>query len=313
MKQTEECVVYKITNKINNRIYIGVTVNFTRRMQEHKRCPNKKMLKDNYSDMTQEIIFQGTEDDCYKKEIELIEKLSPYYNTCLGGRVGGTGSGENHPSAKLTNIEAMEIRYLFNYVDDYNANYLGTIYNVTPDTIRNIVTGRVYPNALGPIIDIKENMNGENNPAAKITGDIVINIRNIAFEDRNTSKYTHKIISKIFNIERVEVTRIINGTRWKEVEGPILGIDYNKKCPRNSGESHGKAKATNEIVRQIRQRAYMTKDSARIISLDYPIAGSTINQIISGITWGNAPGPIKGKDYQKRGEGLAKQTLKIKR
>ena len=94
-------VIYKVTNKINNKVYIGQTVrDFNRRKTEHlNQAKNKHascayfhsaLLKYGFDSFIWEIIF---ETDCQieldSKEIEFIDYYYSYgdggYNLCLGG------------------------------------------------------------------------------------------------------------------------------------------------------------------------------------------------------------------------------------
>ena len=57
-------VVYKITSKLNNKCYIGITNDFNRRMREHKTLHSKNSL------IEQAIQLDGVDNFIY----EIIEK-----------------------------------------------------------------------------------------------------------------------------------------------------------------------------------------------------------------------------------------------
>ena len=54
---------YKITNKITDKVYIGVTNNFNRRMSNHKYKANNKLKPDidkyGWDNFIKEILFYG--------------------------------------------------------------------------------------------------------------------------------------------------------------------------------------------------------------------------------------------------------------
>lgn len=54
---------------------------------------------------------------------------------------------------------------------------------------------------------------GEKNPAAKISSDMVIKIRDMA----KTGKYIHQEIANMFNLSRRNVGKIIQRTRWAHI------------------------------------------------------------------------------------------------
>lgn len=96
-------IVYQITNKVNDKSYIGVTTQSLRqRMNEHFArldrksgqenkftAAKKKYGRDNFD--VKVIAECKSKTELENKEIELIEKLKPEYNIAPGGNVGAKG------------------------------------------------------------------------------------------------------------------------------------------------------------------------------------------------------------------------------
>lgn len=93
-------VVYKITNKINNKVYIGCAVNYNVRIKAHKSCKykgalllHKALLKYGINNFSFEILQEyETKQDMYNGEITFIKQynsLNPNgYNLHHGGKGG---------------------------------------------------------------------------------------------------------------------------------------------------------------------------------------------------------------------------------
>jgi len=95
--------IYKITNTVNNKIYIGFTGNYFRRISEHRKLPANTKLrglkaairKYGWDKFTTEIIFESTDKDYCKNimepfYIELYNSYEQGYNQTKGGD-GGAG------------------------------------------------------------------------------------------------------------------------------------------------------------------------------------------------------------------------------
>lgn len=99
-KNLKNCVVYKHTNKINGKCYIGIVLNG--RKPEHRWGINgcnyldntqykfaRAILKYGWDNFEHEILFAGlTAEEAKAKEKELIKKYDSYkngYNSTLGG------------------------------------------------------------------------------------------------------------------------------------------------------------------------------------------------------------------------------------
>ena len=84
-------VIYKILNKINNKFYIGSTVNHKKRISEHKRALNKNrhhnsILQNAWNkygkDSFEFIIIEHVEqrEQLLKREQYYLDNLKPEYN-----------------------------------------------------------------------------------------------------------------------------------------------------------------------------------------------------------------------------------------
>lgn len=118
--------IYKITNLINQKIYVGQSNNIERRFAQHKspyeqaRYNDKPLYKafekygiDNFKF---EILEECSVDELNQKECEWIQKLHSLtyehgYNVTTGGF---SVADENHPSHKLTKNDIIDIRTRYN-------------------------------------------------------------------------------------------------------------------------------------------------------------------------------------------------------
>jgi group I intron endonuclease len=88
--------LYKITNTVNDMVYIGVTKNPQSRMRAHacSKTPTKSIIKNamqkyGRDKFTLQVILTSTQEYCYemeRKAIEAYNTLKPNgYNICTGG------------------------------------------------------------------------------------------------------------------------------------------------------------------------------------------------------------------------------------
>ena len=120
-----KCGIYKITNKLNNKVYIGCSKNIQHRWIAHKSesvlennpqynySIHKAFRKYGIDNFSFEIIELTEEKDLFDKEkywIKFYDSYNNGYNETLGGDSGPSMPEEQNPNAKLTSNDVFDIR-----------------------------------------------------------------------------------------------------------------------------------------------------------------------------------------------------------
>ena len=138
------CGIYKITNLINGKIYIGKSINIKQRWDRHKEIPNdnmlihKAMLKYGIDNFSFKILEECDECQLDEKEKYWIN----YYNTYLGEGYNAApgGEGASHP-VKISNEVLNDIvNDLQNHLE-LSIKDIAKKYQVSSTTISSINTG----------------------------------------------------------------------------------------------------------------------------------------------------------------------------
>lgn len=204
--------VYKITNLINHKIYIGKTNSLLNRWSCHRHYSKwynsklyfsiRKYKIDNF--YMEPIAICETEDAAYKVEILLIKYYDSYktgLNSNLGGK--GAGSGKTHPNFGKHLSEEVK-RKISN--TQKGGTGLNKNKHFSDETKRKISENRKG-------ISMKEETKIK---LAKIKGKLtieqVIEIKNLLVQNVSQVK-----IAKQFNISSGTINKIKSGIRWKFV------------------------------------------------------------------------------------------------
>ena len=152
--------IYKITNKINGNIYIGLSVDIYRRWQSHKQRYDKKSDKEynkvlykafrkyGIENFTFEIIEECALEQLREREKYWIAYYDSYHNV-YNATPGGDGilpmPGEKHPNHKLTEDEVKYIRQVYIKRDkEFGAVALSKRFGVDRTTIHDVVKGKTW-------------------------------------------------------------------------------------------------------------------------------------------------------------------------
>ena len=139
------CGIYKITNQINKKCYIGQSINIEERWKHHKLYELKNSHYPLYQDFEKygldnfnfEIIEECTQKDLDTREIYWISYFNSYYNG-YNQTKGGSASGH---IVKLSN-EDLEIIYDLLQNSDILQKDIAIMFNVGQDTISEINQGK---------------------------------------------------------------------------------------------------------------------------------------------------------------------------
>ena len=125
--------VYKITNKLNNKCYIGISTNIENRWEQHKNPYNwsresnkllyKAFQKYGLNNFNFDIIEECEVSQLSQKEQFYISYYNSYrngYNMTAGGE---TNQGESHPKHKLNKEDIIDIRTRYANLERKNDVY----------------------------------------------------------------------------------------------------------------------------------------------------------------------------------------------
>ena len=225
--------IYCYTNKINNKKYIGQSINQpTERYNLHKSnhlnsnsnefntVIHKAMRKYGFENFDYEIIAN------YIDDVEILNLLEIYYieqfncqipngyNVDLGGRNSPKPKTQEQKEkmmwahASLTENEVIELRKAYQNKESptqiYNEKYKDKLHY---NSFLNIWTGKRYSSIMPEVFVDK----GRH---IKLTPEIVHLIK----EDRKNLNLSYQKLADKYNISKATIAGIIQGRTWKDVQ-----------------------------------------------------------------------------------------------
>jgi len=152
--------IYKITNIINNKIYIGQSIHIEKRFQEHineakngrsNMLLHKAIRKYGSENFRFEILEECTEADLDAKECYYIDKLNSRnrelgYNLLEGGNKGPAAKGVDSPVAVIPEKIVTKIRnlYLEGYTKKQAYNKINQECPININTFSDVWIGKTY-------------------------------------------------------------------------------------------------------------------------------------------------------------------------
>lgn len=223
-------VIYCYTNKINNKKYVGQTINPEQRFIQHKSSAFNPKDKDYEAPLHRAFRKYGYENFSYQilAEAETIEELNGleiYYiahlNTKIpnGYNILDGGRNEKKPKSKETKDKLMKAHAKLSEQEiivlrKAYANHSSPkqIYNELYKTrmhynsFLNIWSGQRYKTIMPEVFK-------ERDKHTKLNAEIVKNIR----KDREENKISYQNLAKKYNISKSTIADIITKRTWKNV------------------------------------------------------------------------------------------------
>lgn len=150
--------IYIIRNTINNKCYVGQSVDYKTRFRKHKEearrnnfhyksylynAMNTLGIKNFYVELLESQV-----EDYNEKEIYYIKKFNTLrpngYNLADGGNWYPNLKGIEHHSATVTSQEDLDAIYDELLNSEYTPNDIAKHYGISPDTVRKINSGVIY-------------------------------------------------------------------------------------------------------------------------------------------------------------------------
>ena len=211
-------IIYKVTNKINNKVYIGLTQgSLENRKSEHYRESRYKERWDKKNTHFHKALIKYPEDvwtweieddsaktleELYEKEIYYIDKYNSYkngYNSTIGGEMPPNVYGEQNVQARLTDKQADEIKMLLKNTV-IGQKEIANMFGVHVSTVERIQAGKIR---------YDENISY---PIRKYSKYEVIALAII--EDLKNTTLTHKEIGNKYGVGEDISCRINTGKRY---------------------------------------------------------------------------------------------------
>jgi group I intron endonuclease len=293
--------VYKITNKINNKKYIGITNNIEKRWGNERSYPSnpkrrqviqEAIHKYGVDNFNFEIIKRGLSiEEAVKMEKELIDTLNTLvpngYNVHPGGEyhpVTATKKGADNPNAKLTEQEAQYIldnrdKPIYLLYEDFNEK-------ISYEAFKKIYHHITYTNLTTSTSEYPYNREFSCQfTSGPLEYDDVVKLR----ERYSNGEYWREVYKDYIWVYNDEWTfwNVYYGNRYKLVMPEVFTEENRHKHAgmSKSGSLNGRAKLNEEDVLMIRKR-WSEGATRKELYEAYPqVSQVSIRDIINGKTW----------------------------
>ena len=289
------CGIYKVTNRLNHKIYIGKSVDIKRRWQDHIRESKvtEQQWSSNYrgvrtpfhsairkygaENFTFEVLEECDEEQLNNKERYWIKKLNSTnrdigYNVTLGGDGYNCRKGEDAPGCKITKEECDFIKQKLK--ERWTAKQIKEFVPLaTPRIISAINYGETWfdENEEYPISINNGHRSWSDDEAMKI-------------KQRYAKGETINDLALEFNVRYESISNLVKGKSYTNL--PVLKREVNWQRIGNNRNF------TEEEVLFYRKEFYMNKKSIKSLHESSPIKRSyaAFYNMIKGITYKNIGG-----------------------
>ncbi len=293
--------VYLITNKINNKKYVGITNDYKKRWANHKCCNNptmaiaKAIKKYGAENFNFELIEENVPlEKIDEKEIYYIKLYESHVSTGKGYNIskGGRYNIENSVHIGTDNGRALLNEEQVKYIKSHRDLPEMILYEqfsdiITYNTFKKVYLNQTYKN-IEPTVEpypFNFEFSCQFNKG-KLTYSEVVELR----QQYNNKVFWKEAYTDYYKSLYDEMTfwNIYNGNRYKLVM-PEVFTEENKRFQSSrsrAGEQNGRAKLTQTDVDLIRKLFESKEKTRKEIQLMYPqVTAHTINDIIAYRTW----------------------------
>lgn len=288
--------VYQITNKVNDKKYIGITNNPKKRWENHK-CNNdptmaiaqaiKKYGRDNFEF---KILFSNLSiEEASSKEIELIKTLDTRvpkgYNVAAGGQYAMENKihyGADNGKAVLTEQEAQ-------YIKDHRNLPMYVLYEefsskISYDAFKKCYKHQTYKNLTPAVEEYPNNIQfSAQFSGGKLEYDEIIDIRT-----RYNNGEHWKVVYEDYKDRYAEASfwRLYTGLTYKLVMPEVFTEENKLKHSKKSiGIKNPKSILTEEQVLDIRKKHSEGISNSELYKLYPQVSTTSIRDIINKKTW----------------------------
>lgn len=223
--------IYQIRNKVNNKIYIGSSVDILRRWKEHKR----RLRGDYHSNLHFQRSWNKHGENNFKFEILMLsdelllksceqyflDNLEPEYNISTKASGGDYWSGkskEDQPfygkhHTEKTKQKMSEVKYGENnpFYGKHHSEETKRKMSKAQLIEKNHMYGKHHTEKTKQ--KISKALSGKNNPSSKFTEKDVLEIR----ERYTGEKGQQVVLAKEYGVVRSTICSIVNRKTWKHV------------------------------------------------------------------------------------------------
>ena len=138
---------------------------------------------------------------------------------------------------------------------------------------------------------------------------------NLSKNNKQKQRYVHHLVLEAFDRKREEreECRHLNGDRF---DNRIDNLEWgSSKDNSHDCRKHGttRSKLSDNTVLTIRKQYRQGKHTYKDLASVYDVHETMIGHIVRGEAWAHVGGPVKGRDYGKRGSGGGNYTLNTRK
>jgi len=305
--------IYKITCKVDGKVYVGGTKGLRQRKNQHFYMLKKGIHKNHKFQKAYNLY--GKENFEFKilefvDDKNKLDEREDYWTNKLKSNIDEFGYNMRTVYVN-TNLN---IRYTDEQKDKISKNRLGKGTGKrfhSPETVKfkselckaqNLSQYRTEETEIKRLVKLREKIcdvlipeihkqsigelnKGELNKASKLTDDKVLEILELLKLNIPITK-----IMEQYNISSKTVYKISVGTSWKHITIPFIKENgYFKKREKNIGSSNSQSKLTETQAIEIIDAIINRKATQKQLAEKYDVSKSTITNIARGVSWTHLP------------------------